>query len=225
MLRSFCCSCERQNCFVHVVVPKSRLKQVLDCLRSSGFENGPSPSSEFCLVEGDLLQLSFHGNIRCLDPPNPTLFVFNCNLDTRIRFRVAEVNQFLQKNFDSFRGFVQLWKVNNFAGQNRMRSETGSRRFRYMSLIDNIGKTSSTQPLTKHYISIPKVCLAPQSGSLMYDMYFRRCRRPIDVLESSHIHWMHVGLLSRISGILVVWYCRGALLYSTRWTVCVVCYL
>jgi len=168
-----CCSSERQNCFVHVLVPKSRLKQVIDCLRSTGFEKGPAPSPEFCLMEGDLLQLSFHGNIRCFDPTAaPLHFVFNCNLDTKIRFRVAEVNEFLQKNFDSFRGFLQLSRITNnnnnnnnratdiAAGtQNRFRSETGLRRFRYKSLIENIGKRSSTQPLTKHYINIPKVCL------------------------------------------------------------------
>lgn len=135
---------------VHVVVPVSRLDRVLRRLSKSDYEVGPEPSEEFLLAEGERLSLSFQHNIQCVDENTTTIpLVYFGNLDMEKQFKIKEVNEFLQKQYDSYRGQVHVsrYAVANDKKETRKPKETAE-----------CGDPYRMETVASHYISIPKVC-------------------------------------------------------------------
>ncbi|XP_033724899.1 death domain-containing protein 1-like [Pecten maximus] len=94
------------DCLINVV-PVSKTQKVLKRLHESGYDDGPDPSSIVNINEGDVIEVSFRGNIT--NSKEKTLRLrYNSNLKSEIAFYASEVDQYLQKNFNVFRGVVQL---------------------------------------------------------------------------------------------------------------------
>jgi hypothetical protein len=132
---------------VHVLVPPSRLDRVLKHLSSQGYDLGPEPSKEFLLEEGDALTLTFINNIRCPEG-DPLPLAYFANLDNEIHFTMKEVDRFLQKQFNSYRGVIHLSRINVAC----TRKET-------VKYKEDRGKTDEPRSgiVSTHQVSIPKV--------------------------------------------------------------------
>ena len=90
------------------VIVAHRLDRGLRRLAVEGYTAGPAPSNQFSLKEGDLLDLTFRGNVRCTNS-DPTLrVVFNSNLENLFHVDLSENDTFVQKGYDVYRGFVVL---------------------------------------------------------------------------------------------------------------------
>ncbi|GFS16165.1 death domain-containing protein 1-like [Elysia marginata] len=87
----------------------TNLRRVLEDLSKEGYEHGPHPSRELNLTEGQRLELRFRGNVANDDNQLRNAFVFNSHIPFRVFFDVTEQDQFAQKGFDSYRGFVQFF--------------------------------------------------------------------------------------------------------------------
>ncbi|KAK3774576.1 hypothetical protein RRG08_035006 [Elysia crispata] len=85
------------------------LPRVLDDLSKEGYEDGPHPSQELNLIEGQRLELRFRGNVAHQDNQVfRNAFVFNSHCPFRVTFDIFEQDKFAQKGFDSYRGFAQF---------------------------------------------------------------------------------------------------------------------
>lgn len=94
------------DCLINVV-PISKTQKVLKRLHDSGYDDGPDPSSIVNINEGDVIEVSFRGNVK--NSKDKTLRLkYNSNLKSEIGFYASEVDQYLQKNFNVYRGVVQL---------------------------------------------------------------------------------------------------------------------
>lgn len=131
----------------------SRLDRVLKHLSSQGYELGPEPSKEFSLEEGDELTLTFHNNIRCPDGDTLPLAYF-ANLDNEIHFTMKEVDRFLQKQFGSYRGIIQLSRLNLACTKKEATKNKEDR-----GKIDE----SRCDVVATHQVSIPKVSVTGRS--------------------------------------------------------------
>jgi hypothetical protein len=79
-------------------------------LNEAGYEEGPSPSKDIIVQEGQRLWIKFRGNIRCMDKHISELeFPFNSHLNSSLRFFVADVDQYAQKSSNMYRGFAQIY--------------------------------------------------------------------------------------------------------------------
>jgi len=83
-------------------------ERTLKSLKEEGFKQGPSPSGEVKLREGQMLELGFRGNIQPMESSFVRRCVFHSNIPFRVQFSVTEIDRFAQKGFSSYRGFVQL---------------------------------------------------------------------------------------------------------------------
>ena len=92
------------------IVPVSKLEKTIKSLEDEGYEEGPGASKEVSLHEGDLLEISFRGNIKSFDDVKRQ-FIFNSQLTNRVAFAVVEVDKYLQKSYQVYRGFVQVERV------------------------------------------------------------------------------------------------------------------
>ncbi|KAL8599020.1 hypothetical protein ACOMHN_006829 [Nucella lapillus] len=85
------------------------LDRTLRSLAEEGYSQGPAPTHEIKLREGQILELSFRGNLK---PTDEVEFVplcsFHNNIPFRSQFCIEEIDQFAQKGFPSYRGFVQF---------------------------------------------------------------------------------------------------------------------
>ena len=97
------------------------LERALRELADEGYTQGPAPTVELRLREGQLIDVSFRGNLKQVEEDDDDegdctrgsgRFVprcaFHSNIPFRLRFSVEEIDKFAQKGFDRYRGFVQL---------------------------------------------------------------------------------------------------------------------
>jgi len=83
-------------------------------LSDAGFTEGPDPGRVTVLREGDVLELSFRGNIEVKTSEEQSSswsrqFVYNSNLSSLSEeLIVGEVSAFAQKALDSYHGYVRL---------------------------------------------------------------------------------------------------------------------
>jgi len=96
---------------VHVLVPPSRLDRVLSRLADAGYDEGPEPSKEFLTSEGGRLELDFHGNICHNDKQQSIPLVFHFHGDVESHFQLRPVDKFLQRQLNSYRGVINVYKV------------------------------------------------------------------------------------------------------------------
>lgn len=91
--------------------PITRLDRITRKLQDDDYDVGPEPSKEFNLKDGDLLELAFRGNVRCISQTENPKNIFNTNLDTKFQLTIQERDIYVQKSYDVYRGFIQLRKV------------------------------------------------------------------------------------------------------------------
>lgn len=93
---------------VHVV-PVSRLDKALQQVAEEGYDEGPEPSPALSVQEGDVIVVSFVGNIRHVQGARHTLrMVYSSNMSTATYFSVCEVDRYLQKNYNLYRGLLHV---------------------------------------------------------------------------------------------------------------------
>ena len=77
-------------------------------MAEDGYDDGPSPSKELIMHEGQLLKIKFRGNVQ--DVTNGDLKLsFNTYIKARTNFKVKEIDKFAQKSIDCYRGFAQVF--------------------------------------------------------------------------------------------------------------------
>ena len=82
--------------------------RALKQLEESGYVEGPNPSPDLTLHEGQNLYMKFRGNIHVVTE-NPDLgFIFNTHIQTTRQFTIDEKDRFAQKSLPCYRGFVQV---------------------------------------------------------------------------------------------------------------------
>ena len=86
----------------------NRIDRQIRKLADEGFEEGPSPSKDIILHEGQELQICFRGNIQN-DCENNLRTCFNSHIKSQFSFKVTEIDRFAQKTIDCFRGFAQVY--------------------------------------------------------------------------------------------------------------------
>ncbi|XP_076445226.1 death domain-containing protein 1-like isoform X2 [Babylonia areolata] len=85
------------------------LERTLRTLAEEGYSQGPPPTGQVKLREGQLLEISFRGNLKPRDDSEfVPLCAFHNSLPFRAQFSVTEIDEFAQKGFASYRGFVQF---------------------------------------------------------------------------------------------------------------------
>lgn len=77
-------------------------------LEENGYTEGPNPSPDIVLKEGQTLYMKFRGNIECTSKDPLLSFIFNSNIRAVRDFRVDEKESFAQKGLQCYRGFVQV---------------------------------------------------------------------------------------------------------------------
>ncbi|CAH1799957.1 unnamed protein product [Owenia fusiformis] len=97
----------------------NKVDKTLKQMSEAGYEEGPSPSDDIILKEGQIITLSFRGNI-CRnteyeddfeDEDTQTgdlKFCFNSHLKSKLEFYVTELDKFAQKGINCYRGFAQF---------------------------------------------------------------------------------------------------------------------
>ncbi|XP_061190143.1 death domain-containing protein 1-like [Saccostrea echinata] len=91
------------------IVPASRVQKIVKQMTDDGYEDGPEPSPVVGVSEGDLIEINFRGNIQNgSKSPN---FIYNSNVVSFSEFLLSEVDQYLQRNFNVFRGVVEAYRV------------------------------------------------------------------------------------------------------------------
>jgi len=127
---------------VHVLVPPSRLDRVINRLADSGYDEGPEPSKEISICEGTRLELSFHGNIRRDDEQQSTPLVFHFHGDVESHFQLSPVDEFLQKQLDSYRGVIDVYRLTQ---NSKKEVDSDSGRSKYIREL-----------VASHHVNIPK---------------------------------------------------------------------
>ena len=132
------------------VVPVHKSERLLKTLAESGYDEGPGPSPNAKVREGDVLEVSFRGNIKCCDEDHPTvLLTYNSHLNTSAGFDICEVDRFLQRNYSVFRGFVQVYRrVQVVHTPSKAEQEQG---------VTEPWIEISKELVSEHLVSIPKV--------------------------------------------------------------------
>ncbi|XP_055889115.1 putative autophagy-related protein 11 isoform X1 [Biomphalaria glabrata] len=93
------------------------LERAIRALADEGYDQGPRPSPDIMVTEGQKLNLRFRGNLTLVDDDVRTMFAFNTYIPFKLRFQVREHDRFAQRGFHSYRGFCQIYttgKVKRF---------------------------------------------------------------------------------------------------------------
>ncbi|KAK3580678.1 hypothetical protein CHS0354_017958 [Potamilus streckersoni] len=96
------------NTVVVSCATSSRVEAALQALAKDGFVEGPPPSTDLILKEGQIMEIGFRGNIHCSCDNKELKFVFNSHIISKCAFEVQENDKFAQKSFDSYRGFAKI---------------------------------------------------------------------------------------------------------------------
>ncbi|XP_076078607.1 uncharacterized protein LOC143048685 isoform X2 [Mytilus galloprovincialis] len=91
-------SCEQSN----------RAERAIRKFGELGYEEGPNPSKDIIVKEGQILDISFRGNIQCTKEADKLRLIFNTHFRSRLDFSVEEIEKFAQKSFHTYRGFAQV---------------------------------------------------------------------------------------------------------------------
>ena len=105
----------RPNEIILVCTPTSRLERTAQQLVDMGYHDGPRPSREIYMHEGQKLWVHFRGNIQGTTEdggplrPSPVQFLYNSQMPPSTEVRVRQVDEFAQRCINVYRGFVQLF--------------------------------------------------------------------------------------------------------------------
>ena len=96
-----------------MVTEHNRTEKMLTQLEEEGYDEGPPPSGDFLLRNGEHVGLTFRGNVTCYEDPDLDV-IFTSQIPKRIKFELTEVNRFLQRNYAQYRYTISLsclkWK-------------------------------------------------------------------------------------------------------------------
>jgi hypothetical protein len=87
----------------------NRAERAVRKFEEIGYEEGPSPSKDILVREGQVLELSFRGNIQCQENSGNLKLLFNTHIRSRLAFSAEEIEKFAQKSFHTYRGFLQIY--------------------------------------------------------------------------------------------------------------------
>ncbi|ELU16132.1 hypothetical protein CAPTEDRAFT_228009 [Capitella teleta] len=128
------------------IVPVAKQEKTIKALEDEGYEEGPGAGKEVSLHEGDVLEVTFRGNIKSYDNKKREI-IFNSQLTNRASFSVVEVDKYLQKNYQVYRGFVQLERVETVTHKAK-RNDDGTEEEPLVEVVRHL--------VSDHLVSIPK---------------------------------------------------------------------
>lgn len=131
------------------VTQASKSYRLLRQLEEEGYEEGPGASGDVRLKEGDMLAVTFRGNVECEDTDITLELPFNSNMKTSLPFSINVVDKFLQKSYSFYRGFVQVTKrVKTVRRPNKDEIEDG---------VTGSVVEVKHEVVSEHLVKIPKV--------------------------------------------------------------------
>ena len=89
----------------------SRLDREIKTCTTDGYDEGPPPSKDIIVKEGQIMEVKFRGNIHCVTNDVDLRFIYNTHIKCRLEFEVRETDIFAQKSLQYYRGFAQLSSV------------------------------------------------------------------------------------------------------------------
>ena len=133
------------------MLPHIRLDRAARRLEAEGFDDGPDPSRDFLLTEGDVIEISFHNNVKCTDDGVSAIrIVFNSNFETSRYFTMSESNQYLQKQLNTYRGLIHVAKICVTNEDLTIVNEDGD-------IERKMSETITQELIAVHNVNIPKV--------------------------------------------------------------------
>ncbi|XP_052236647.1 uncharacterized protein LOC127848310 [Dreissena polymorpha] len=84
-------------------------ERTMKSLGEEGYTEGPTPSGDVSLREGQELFMRFRGNLECATKSPRLSLIFNSNIRAVTRFLVTEKDAYAQKGLNCYRGFVQVF--------------------------------------------------------------------------------------------------------------------
>ena len=96
-------------------VHTNRVEKAFRKLDVDAFEQGPPPSGELSINEGQVMWLDFRGNIQTdpevegLNRQDSLKLAYNTHIKNKLSFVVTEIDKFAQKSLECYRGFVRVW--------------------------------------------------------------------------------------------------------------------
>jgi hypothetical protein len=89
----------------------NRVERALRRLGEEDYDEGPAPSRDLIVKEGQIIEIKFRGNVHCTTADASMRFVFNTHIRCHSDFNVSEVDRFAQKGFETYRGFAQVFTL------------------------------------------------------------------------------------------------------------------
>ena len=108
---------ESQMCFY--CVPTSNLENTLDMLEEKGYTEGPKPSENVLLREGDKIVLKIQGNIKEEDDRELQVTYMSHRMPF-CQFKVHEVDQYGNKSFNFYRGKAKIFMERKYLRKKSM---------------------------------------------------------------------------------------------------------
>lgn len=135
------------ECCNRDVTPK-RIQSLSDSLLTQG-----PPPNHVLLKEGDLVEVSFTGNIQFQDTA-PRFLTYHSNLMSAKFFQIKEVDRFAQKSLESYRGTMRLRLVERpYKPPKKFLASTNT------STQKTATAATDTRFICEYYITLPKVYL------------------------------------------------------------------
>ncbi|KAK7095934.1 uncharacterized protein [Littorina saxatilis] len=104
------------------VVPTAVLERAEKQMKADGYTDGPDKCHSANVKEGDAILLTLRGNLKFNHREDTEInLVYNSNLPTQASFHVIEIDRYLQRNYEVYRGAVRVQRRYPFEQKNKMR--------------------------------------------------------------------------------------------------------
>lgn len=150
------------------VVPANKCNQTIKRLSEAGYDEGPEMSGPVRVNEGDVIELTFRGNIKNADDQQKLSFTYNSNVKSEMGFYTEEVDRYLQKNFNVYKGMIEVHRCYKVKPNRRLMKRQSS-----IAMIDEASQAPVVETkrefLCKIPINIPKVIIYILSGPYIWN--------------------------------------------------------
>lgn len=155
------------------VIPAAKTEKTLKKLSEEGYDDGPDPSQVLSINEGDIIEVSFRGNVTKRDTEQ-IQFVYNSNLESETDFYACEVDKYLQKNFPVYRGVVEVYRKYEVISKKKLRRKEQA--FEECELPPEYKRDLTCEMA----INIPKYHVEPSSTLVKAPIIIRNTTDPIN---------------------------------------------
>ncbi|KAL3885307.1 hypothetical protein ACJMK2_025385 [Sinanodonta woodiana] len=181
------------------VVHVSKTDKTLKRLSEEGYDDGPEPSPAVAINEGDVIEVSFRGNVKSTQDEDNLKFVYNSNMESETEFQASEVDRYLQKNFPMFRGVVEVYKKYPVRNSKKLRRRDSTED------MDTTPVETKKELLCELPLTVPKYHVEPNKSPRRAPITIVNDRDPINeqlmrqLAEEMGDEWKTVAYLLNVS--------------------------